>query len=715
MSTQVQRRRGTTAEHATFTGAAGEITVDTTKKTAVVHDGSTAGGFPLQKEDAELSAIAGLTSSADRLPYFTGSGTASLATFTAAGRALLDDADASAQRTTLGLGTAATQPSSAFEVAGAAADVASDLATHEAGTTVHGISSFGATLVDDADAATARATLGLVIGTNVQAQDAELAAIAGLSSAADRGIYFTGSGTASLFTLTSYGRALVAATDAAAARTELGLGTLATQSGTFSGTSSGTNTGDQTISLTGDVTGSGTGSFAATIANGVVTYAKMQDVSATDRILGRSSSGSGDVEEIPCTAAARSVLDDASVSAMVDTLGGSAATGTGGLVRANSPTLVTPALGTPSSGTLTNCTGLPTAGHVDDSVTFAKMQNIATDRLIGRDTASSGDPEEVSVGGGLEFTGTGGIQRSALTGDVTASAGSGSTTIANGAVSLAKMADLAQDQFIGRTTASTGVPQTATITAAARTVLDDTTVGAMVDTLGGASSTGSGGLVRATSPALTTPNIGTPSAGTLTNCTGLPTAGLVNDAVSDAKLRNSGACSVIGRSANSSGDPADISAGTNGTLLGRVGDALVFVRRALDICFNAVSSANINWTNLPSSNQFLGNSHRHIRKVDLSDYTQVRLTLIRMDISASAGSKVGLFYRTSFSTTAADYSSIGTSAVEIAIDAATDTAMETSWIDLATLARADVYLSVQAYGGDGTVTPRIGYMAAQFR
>lgn len=50
-----------------------------------------------------------------------------------------------------------------------------------------------------------------------------------------------------------------------------GLGTLATQSGTFSGTSSGTNTGDQTITLTGDVTGSGTGSFAASIGAGKVT------------------------------------------------------------------------------------------------------------------------------------------------------------------------------------------------------------------------------------------------------------------------------------------------------------------------------------------------------------------------------------------------------------------------------------------------------------
>ena len=50
MPDQLQLRGGTTTEHNSFTGALREVTVDTTKKTLVVHDGSQAGGTPLMRE-----------------------------------------------------------------------------------------------------------------------------------------------------------------------------------------------------------------------------------------------------------------------------------------------------------------------------------------------------------------------------------------------------------------------------------------------------------------------------------------------------------------------------------------------------------------------------------------------------------------------------------------------------------------------------------------
>jgi hypothetical protein len=70
------------------------------------------------------------------------------------------------------------------------------------------------------------------------------------------------------------------------------------------------------------------------IADGTITYAKIQNVSGSDKVLGRITSGSGVMEEI-------------------------ATTGTDKVVRATSPTLITPALGTPSALVLTNATGLP--------------------------------------------------------------------------------------------------------------------------------------------------------------------------------------------------------------------------------------------------------------------------------------------------------------------------------------------------------------------
>jgi hypothetical protein len=61
MSFAFQRRRGTTAQHASFTGLLAELTVDTDKDTVVVHDGSTAGGYPLSKQRNTVNAQTGTT------------------------------------------------------------------------------------------------------------------------------------------------------------------------------------------------------------------------------------------------------------------------------------------------------------------------------------------------------------------------------------------------------------------------------------------------------------------------------------------------------------------------------------------------------------------------------------------------------------------------------------------------------------------------------
>jgi hypothetical protein len=168
----------------------GSIWIDVTADLFYVCLDATAGAAiwrQFQPLDAELTAIAGLTSAADKGIQFTGAGTAATYDLTAAGKALLDDANAAAQRTTLGLaiGTnvqaysanldeyAAVNPTSAGLELLDDADASAQLTTL-------GVSAFIKTLLDDTDSATARATLE--IATNYQAADDTLTALAGLNA-----------------------------------------------------------------------------------------------------------------------------------------------------------------------------------------------------------------------------------------------------------------------------------------------------------------------------------------------------------------------------------------------------------------------------------------------------------------------------------------------------------------------------------------------------
>lgn len=205
-----------------------------------------------QPLDAELTALSGLTSAADKAPYFTGSGTAALADLSAFGRTLIDDADAATARTTLGVAIGTNVQAYDAELAAlASVTSAANKVPYFTGSgtaAVADLSVFGRSLIDDADAATARTTLGLVIGTDVQAYDADLAAIAALTPTDNN--FIVGNGTAFV---TESG---------ATVRTSMGLGTIATQDSSNISITGGSITGITDLAIADGGTGASTANAA---------------------------------------------------------------------------------------------------------------------------------------------------------------------------------------------------------------------------------------------------------------------------------------------------------------------------------------------------------------------------------------------------------------------------------------------------------------------
>lgn len=337
--------------------------------------GSVAGSW--QPLDTQLTAIAALSPSADSVAYFTSSSAAALMTVTTAARTLLDDADVASMVATLGLTIGTNVQAYDPDLTALAALSGTNTIYYRSATNTwtavtvgSGLTFIGGTL----DAAGGAATWGAIVGTlsgqtdlqtaldAKQPLDADLTALSGLTSAANTVAYYTGSGTAALATFTAAGRNLVDDADTTAQRATLGL-VIGTDVQAYDGdlaalaALSGTNTiyyRSASNTWTAVTIGTGLSFSGGTLAN--------------------TGAGSGDA----FVANPLSQFAATTSSQLAGVI--SDETGSGALVFANSPTLVTPALGTPASGNLTNCTfptlNQSTSGNAATATVLATARNI---------------------------------------------------------------------------------------------------------------------------------------------------------------------------------------------------------------------------------------------------------------------------------------------------------------------------------------------------
>lgn len=276
-------------------------------------------GTDVQAYSAVLDQVETAYDVANVFAYSSASGVVATANVGTTGLAVISGSTASAIRSTLNLGTIATQNANSVVISGGTIE---NVALASSNVTITGGTISGITSLAIADGGTgastaenARINLGLAIGSNVQGYSTALQNITTVASGSDLFFYTTASGSVSAGTFSSIARTLVANATASGMRSTLGLGQLATQDAVI--VTSGFIAADaiQTVNYIDEsITG-------AKIAINTIPLNKLAISSQSDVILGRSSVGSGTYQEIPCTPAARSILDDASIEDIRSTLG----------------------------------------------------------------------------------------------------------------------------------------------------------------------------------------------------------------------------------------------------------------------------------------------------------------------------------------------------------------------------------------------------------
>ena len=121
------------------------------------------------------------------------------------------------------------------------------------------------------------------------------------------------------------------------------------------------------------------------------------------------------------------------------------------------------------------------------------------------------------------------------------------------------------------------------------------------------------------------------------------------------------------------------------------------------------------WTDMPASATIYGGSGNNIQAADLTLASQARLCVRFGSVPGVAGSKLIAKYSANYTQTAASYSDLGVSEISVPADNGANSYFKSAWIDIAALARADVFITVIGTGGDGVTDPTFGNVKIEIR